>query len=68
MHYHVLLVGINKALLDTYTDTNKLKNDLETTVAEYKTDLESAIKSLCRTQFNDESYFKLFNAKSKLNM
>ena len=67
-HYHTLLVGINKALLDTYSNTRKLRKDLERGISEYREDLNSAIKNLCRTEFEDESYFSLFNAKNKLNL
>lgn len=68
MHNHVLLLGINKALLITYSDKKKLKQDLEKMVEKYRDDLNSGIKSFCKDEFNDESYYTLFNKADKLDL
>jgi hypothetical protein len=60
VHYHVLLLGINKSVLSTYSDKEKLKEDLERNFREHESYLRQGVKELCEELFNNEKYFEIY--------
>jgi hypothetical protein len=69
VHYYVLIIGVNKTLLDTYTDSKKLEIDMEGLIDEkIRQEIADHIKKICKDEFENESYFTLFNSKNRLNI